>query len=44
MRRNFSTTSQEIQKMYEKAGYPHTTVTYRITDIDEHSGTRRRDL
>ena len=29
---------QEIQKMYEKAGYPHTTVTYVYNNFDENAG------
>ncbi len=30
--------SQEIEKMYQKAGYPHTTVTYVFNNFDEAAG------
>src|SRR5258706_1591545 len=32
------TDTQEIQKMYEKAGYPHTAVKYELRNIDENAG------
>src|SRR3954469_9661402 len=29
---------QEIEKMYQKAGYPHTTVKYVLNNVDENAG------
>ncbi|EEF60407.1 outer membrane protein assembly factor BamA [Pedosphaera parvula] len=36
--RKLFTDSQEIQKMYQKSGYPRTTVKYVISNIDERAG------
>ena len=37
--RKLFTDTQEIQKMYEKAGYPHTVVKYELRNINENAGT-----